>query len=134
MPYLVMVHATFANQADAQHIFTQSQAVATTASVARLGDPGERTSHAGVYDEQPDGSLVPVNRWYIDRFGIVRTGAPTPNDTPPDWVQPAGAQDAYPAQDVFGGPTVVVHNGSEWENTHGDGNVWEPGVFGWVQL
>ena len=25
----------------------------------------------------------------------------------------------------------LIHNGTHWVNTHGDGNVWEPGVFGW---
>lgn len=42
------------------------------------------------------------------------------------WVQPTGAQDAYEAG------AVVTHNGQTWDNTHGDGNVWEPGEFGWT--
>ena len=44
------------------------------------------------------------------------------------WVQPAGGHDAYAAG------AIVVHNGATWENTHGDGNVWEPGVFGWAEI
>ncbi len=43
------------------------------------------------------------------------------------WVQPLGSQDAYHAGDR------VSHNGAAWENTV-EGNVWEPGVYGWVQL
>jgi len=39
----------------------------------------------------------------------------------PEWVQPEGAHDAYEAD------AVVFHNGQFWVNTHGDGNVWEPG-------
>lgn len=51
-----------------------------------------------------------------------------PPDGPQPWVQPAGSQDAYPAG------SVVTHNGATWANTHGDGNVWEPGVFGWTEV
>jgi hypothetical protein len=50
MSYVVLVHATFDNKADADHIYNQAKAVATTASVARIGDAGERTSHCGVFD------------------------------------------------------------------------------------
>lgn len=132
MPYLVLVHATFNDLANATHIDTQARTVAMHASVARIGEPGERTSHGGVYEEQPDGTLVPVTRWHIDRFGIVRDGALLPDDQVPDWVQPLGAQDAYPLNDVRGDPTVVQHDGQLWRNTHGNGNVWAPGVFGWA--
>lgn len=134
MPYVVMVHATFASKADADHIYDQAKAVATTASVARIGEAGERTSHCGVFDEQADGTLVKDRQWHIDRFGIVRETDPVPDDVIPDWVQPTGAQDAYPAMDVFGAVSKVKHNGLIWENTHGAGNTWEPGAFGWVQV
>lgn len=40
------------------------------------------------------------------------------------WHQPSGAHDAYAKGDV------VSHNGELWESTV-DGNVWEPGVYGW---
>jgi hypothetical protein len=42
------------------------------------------------------------------------------------WVQPTGAHDAYPAG------ARVTHNGQTWTNIFGDGNIWEPGVFGWT--
>lgn len=51
-----------------------------------------------------------------------------PSDEPQPWVQPTGANDAYAAG------SVVIHNGATWENTHGDGNSWEPGVFGWTKV
>ena len=38
-----------------------------------------------------------------------------------EWVQPTGEHDAYEAD------AVVFHAGQFWVNTHGDGNVWEPG-------
>ena len=46
----------------------------------------------------------------------------------PAWVQPLGAEDAYPAG------AKVSHNGKHWSNSYGDGNIWEPGVFGWEEL
>ena len=45
----------------------------------------------------------------------------------PDWVQPAGAQDAYALGDK------VTHTELHWESTVAD-NVWEPGVYGWTQI
>lgn len=45
----------------------------------------------------------------------------------PEWVQPTGAQDAYAKGDR------VMHNGKEWESEV-DGNVWEPGVYGWAEV
>jgi len=45
----------------------------------------------------------------------------------PDWKQPTGAHDAYQSGDK------VKHNGSTWESTV-NGNVWEPGVYGWNTL
>lgn len=45
---------------------------------------------------------------------------------PAPWVQPTGAQDAYPLG------ALVTHKGQTWENTGSPANVWEPGVFGWV--
>jgi hypothetical protein len=44
---------------------------------------------------------------------------------PQPWVQPTGAQDAYPLG------AQVTHNGHLWTSTYND-NVWEPGVFGWT--
>ena len=42
----------------------------------------------------------------------------------PEWIQPTGAQDAYARGDK------VSHNGGHWVSD-ADGNVWEPGVYGW---
>jgi hypothetical protein len=43
----------------------------------------------------------------------------------PEWKQPQGAHDAYK------NGAKVSHNGKHWINTYGDGNSWEPGVYGW---
>lgn len=61
----------------------------------------------------------------------------TPPDTPalwvavsleewPEWVQPTGAHDAYNVG------AKVAHNGKHWLSDM-DGNVWEPGVYGWTE-
>lgn len=44
----------------------------------------------------------------------------------PEWTQPTGAQDAYNTGDK------VSHNGKRWTSDV-DGNVWEPGVYGWTE-
>lgn len=50
-----------------------------------------------------------------------------PAEAWPAWVRPLGAEDAYPAG------ARVSHGGKHWINTHGDGNVWEPGIYGWAE-
>lgn len=45
----------------------------------------------------------------------------------PEWVQPLGAQDAYPKD------YKVSHNGKHWISNV-DSNVWEPGVYGWTEV
>lgn len=53
-------------------------------------------------------------------FGVTEEGVPC-------WVQPVGAEDAYSAGDR------VSHGGRLWESDV-DGNVWEPGVYGWTEV
>lgn len=49
-----------------------------------------------------------------------------PGEDWPEWVQPTGAHDAYSAK------AQVSHNGKHWVSDT-DGNVWEPGVYGWTE-
>lgn len=49
-----------------------------------------------------------------------------PSEEWPEWSQPVGAHDAYAAGDK------VSHNSKKWKSTC-DGNVWEPGVYGWTE-
>jgi hypothetical protein len=46
----------------------------------------------------------------------------------PEWKQPQGGHDAYKAG------RKVSHNGKHWINIYGDGNIWEPGVYGWEEV
>lgn len=50
-----------------------------------------------------------------------------PSEEWPEWVQPTGAHDAYAAG------AQVSHNGKHWTSDV-DGNVWEPGVYGWTEV
>ena len=44
----------------------------------------------------------------------------------PAWIQPMGSEDAYEKG------AHVSHNEKHWESEY-DNNVWEPGVYGWVE-
>jgi hypothetical protein len=51
----------------------------------------------------------------------------------PRWVQPVGAIDAYPVDFVVEHRTGNKGPLRNWRSTT-PANVWEPGVFGWVQI
>ena len=54
-------------------------------------------------------------------------GSADPAEEWPEWSQPVGAHDAYNAGDK------VSHNGKHWTSAM-DGNVWEPGTYGWDEI
>lgn len=70
-------------------------------------------AHHSQDDWTPD---VAVSLW-------ARTSA----DEFPEWIQPTGATDAYAKGDK------VSHNEKHWQSNI-DGNVWEPGVYGWTEV
>lgn len=72
------------------------------------------SGHTSQVDWTPD---VSVSLW---------KEAADPAEEWPEWSQPLGAHDAYGAGDK------VSHNGQHWTSNQ-DGNVWEPGVFGWTK-
>ena len=45
----------------------------------------------------------------------------------PEWVQPTGAYDAYNIG------ARVTHKGKKWISDT-EGNIWEPGVYGWTEV
>ena len=107
----------------------QIDARMTNTSVGDPGGPGEHTSYVR---HENNGVLVSMS--HIDEFGILRDGEYIAPDPYPEWIAPTGAHDSYPALTLRGDPVRVVHNGATWENSHGDGNSWEPGVFGWTEV
>jgi hypothetical protein len=74
-------------------------------------------------------SLVDANVWEPGISNWRKYAVVPPSGIPPlpDWIQPTGAQDAY----ALG--AQVRHVGKNWQSTL-DANVWEPGVFGWVEI
>ncbi len=63
--------------------------------------------------------------WPPHLVPAIWTRVDDPAEEWPEWHQPDGAHDAYTAD------AKVSHNGKRWINTYGDGNIWEPGVYGW---
>lgn len=72
-------------------------------------------------------SSIAANVWAPDVYGWELVQQGNGNGEYEDWIQPTGAHDAYEAG------SIVRHNGLLWVNVHGDGNVWEPGEFGWEE-
>ena len=64
--------------------------------------------------------------WTPDAAGSLWTKIADPAEEWPEWSAPLGAHDAYAAGDK------VSHGGRRWIS-EADGNVWEPGVYGWSE-
>lgn len=70
------------------------------------------------HTSQPDWLPGAATAALFKKLGFTPAGTPI-------WVQPLGGHDAYQIGDE------VSHNGVIYVSTH-NGNVWAPGVFGWV--
>ena len=105
---------------------------ATAAAAHTEGEPWVQPT--GAHDAYPLGyrvtyggktweSLIGANVWTPGGLSWreVSTGG-----TAPAWVQPTGSTDAYPLG------AKVTHKSKTWTSTVA-ANVWEPGVYGWVQ-
>ena len=64
--------------------------------------------------------------WTPDATPALWVRVDDPGEDWPEWRQPAGAHDAYEKG------YKVSHNEKHWISDV-DGNVWEPGVYGWTQ-
>ncbi len=65
--------------------------------------------------------------WAPDAASSLWAVAADPAEAWPAWSQPVGAHDAY-AKD-----SRTSHNGKHWASDL-DGNVWEPGIYGWTEV
>lgn len=65
--------------------------------------------------------------WTPDAVAALWTKVADPNEEYPAWSQPIGAHDAYAIGDN------VTHNDKKWTSV-AEGNVWEPGVYGWEEV
>lgn len=64
--------------------------------------------------------------WTPDTAASLWARISDPAEEWPEWSRPVGAHDAYRKGDK------VSHNGKHWTSDV-DGNVWEPGVYGWTE-
>lgn len=64
--------------------------------------------------------------WEPDHTPALWKPAGDPAEEWPQWSQPVGAGDEYDMG------AKVAHNGKHWISDI-DGNVWEPGVYGWSE-
>ena len=64
--------------------------------------------------------------WTPEAASSLWERAADPTEEWPQWSQPVGAHDAYNAR------AKVSHDGKHWTSDT-DGNVWEPGVYGWTE-
>lgn len=64
--------------------------------------------------------------WPPDLVPAVWARIDDPADAWPEWRQPLGSEDAYPAG------AKVSHNEKHWTSDL-DANIWEPGVYGWTE-
>ena len=65
--------------------------------------------------------------WTPDATPALWVRVDDPGEDWPEWRQPAGAHDAYEKG------YKVSHNEKHWISDV-DGNVWEPGVYGWTEV
>ncbi len=98
-------------------------------------DDNFRTEKRGIIVQAPDGKLYSNIHPVMDSAQNVNPiGHPemwrvrgNPEAEWPDWSQPLGAHDAYSKDDK------VNHNGKRWVSNFVGANVWEPGVYGWIE-
>ena len=64
--------------------------------------------------------------WTPEAAASLWTRIADPAQEWPEWIQPTGAHNAYAKG------AKVSHNGKHWISDV-DANVWEPGVYGWME-
>ena len=97
---------------------------------AKVSYPNKETENMGYWISDVDANNWEpgVYGWTLDHEDtpVEPDPEPTPvEDEYPEWVQPIGAENAYKQGDK------VSHNEQHYISDV-DGNVWEPGVYGWT--
>ena len=111
---------------------TEAEAVAATCLYPKWN--GNGVAYAKGQRVQYDGVLYTVLQAHTSQAGWTPTDAPSlfakvliPDPTViPEWEQP-DSTNPYSKGDK------VAHNGKTWVSDI-DGNVWEPGVYGWTEV
>lgn len=95
-------------------------------SIGQRADPGSYWRHGDKLYRVNDGQGHTIQAdWPPDQAVSLFSLAANPADEWPEWIQPTGAHNAY------ANGAKVTHNGKRWVST-ADGNVWAPGVYGWI--
>ena len=118
-------------QIQAQNL-TDSQALGVQAIYPEWS--GDSVAYSKDYKAQKDGVLYKCVQAHTSQDTWTPPIAPSlfakvlipDTDTIPEWEQP-GSTNPYSKGDK------VTHNGNTWIST-ADGNVWEPGVYGWEEV
>lgn len=99
-----------------------------TGFVARPYNKGSGADEITLKDEMLLLEDTQINNTFLDTTPqeVMWTRIGNPLEEFPEWVQPIGAHDAYSKG------AKTSHNGKKWVS-EADGNVWEPGVYGWVE-
>lgn len=87
---------------------------------------GQRVRHDGLLYRLIPETHHSQSDWPPDLVPAIWARVDNPAEEWPDWRQPLGSEDAYAAG------AKVSHGGEHWISDL-DGNVWEPGVYGWTQ-
>lgn len=88
-----------------------------------LTDPDDKNLYRSIHDVGPGQNTQP------SKTPAMWTRIGDPTEEYPEWVQPIGAHDAYAKDDKVSHP----HGERNWTSDV-DGNVWEPGVYGWTEV
>lgn len=86
---------------------------------------GERVSYSDILYKCLT-SHTSQTQWTPDVSPSLWVRVDNPAEEWPEWVQPVGSTDAYAKG------AKVSHNNKHWISDV-DGNVWEPGVYGWTE-
>ena len=111
---------------------TEAEAVAATCLYPKWN--GNGVAYAKGQRVQYDGVLYTVLQAHTSQAGWTPTAAPSlfakvliPDPTViPEWEQPDSTN-------PYAKGEKVTHNGKTWVSDI-DGNVWEPGVYGWTEV
>lgn len=87
---------------------------------------GDRVSHDGTLYKCLT-AHTSQETWTPDTAPSLWVRVDDPSIEFPEWIQPIGSTDAYPMG------AKVSHNDKHWISDV-DGNVWEPGVYGWSEV
>lgn len=87
---------------------------------------GQRVRHGGLLYRLIPESHHSQADWPPELVPAVWARVDNPAEEWPEWRQPLGSEDAYAAG------AKVSHGGKHWVSDL-DGNVWEPGVYGWTE-